>query len=125
MRRRKLRKNRTDNTVTSSTTPPPLVTDALLIDVTGKILIYGLQLEQYKKEYFGEESLLKIYFRSNRDSLFIDHMEEYLEKSLSYTYKELGPVDEPILQWILSETPVSPLIFSLMRYKYYNYLKQQ
>ena len=123
MRRRKLREKRTENTVTTPTTIPPLVTDALLIEVTWKILIYGLQLEQYKKEYFGEEPILRIYFRSNRDSLFVTQMEEYLEKSLSYTYRELGPVDERILQWILSETPVSPLIFSLMRYKYYNYLK--
>ena len=124
-RRRKLRKERTSNIVTPPIEQIQVISDQLLTKILRPALMCVLEVEHFKNEYFHPERLLKIYFRQNKYDLFAQHMEEYLEKSLSYTYKEIGEVNETVLQWILWDTPISLFVFSLVRENYHKYLKQQ
>ncbi|HWZ21913.1 MAG TPA: hypothetical protein VNW06_04625 [Cytophagaceae bacterium] len=124
-RRRKLREEITSNIVTPPIEQRQVISDPLLVKILRPALMCLLEVEHLKNEYFHPERLLKNYFRKNQCDLFAQHMEEYLEKSLSYTYKKIGEVNETVLQWILLDTPISLFVFSLVRDNYEKYLKQQ
>jgi hypothetical protein len=124
-KRRKLREKITSDILTRPIEQHHVIADPLLVKILRPALMCLLEVEQLKKEYFHPEQLLKIYFRRNKYNLFAQHIEEYLEKSLSYTYKEIGEVNETVLQWILLDTPISSFVFGLVRDKYEKYLKQQ
>jgi hypothetical protein len=124
-RRKKIKITTLDSIKKTSCPPPELLKETLVSETLKLILTYVSYTEGLKKEYFSEETILKIYLQSKKQDLFALHFEEYLEKALSYTYKTTGPVDETLLLWILKDTPINPFVFSVMKNRFEKYLKQE
>ncbi len=121
-RRRKIKKGITNNEISAFPAKKYTNNDVVLVNITRPMLSYMLHIECLKRIYFNPAHLLQMNVRLGKLNLLALLFEEYLEKALSYTYKEIGAVDDTLLEWILSDTPINLWMFSLIRYKYKKYL---
>ena len=112
-RRRKIKKEITNNEIKSDFAP---------VCIGRPMLSYMLHIECLKRNYFNPAHLLQMNIRFGKYNLLALIFEEYLEKALAYTHKEIGVVDTPVLEWILSDTPIELWMFNLISHKYKKYL---
>lgn len=121
-RRRKIKKGITSNEISTFSAKKYTSNDLVPVNVQRPMLNYMLHIQCLKENYFNPLHLMQMNIRVGNYNLLALVFEEYLEKALSYTYKEIGAVDDTLLEWILSDTPIRLWMFDFIRHKYKKYL---